>query len=52
MWSARYRAYGNLAALDVAEIDNPLCFQRNTSTQKRAYTTTAIATTIRGLDGS
>jgi RHS repeat-associated protein len=27
MWSARYRAYGNLAALDVSEIDNPLRFQ-------------------------
>lgn len=27
MWSAKYRAYGNLAALDVAEIDNPLRFQ-------------------------
>ncbi|MFJ3377466.1 RHS repeat-associated core domain-containing protein [Pseudomonas sp. NPDC086112] len=27
MWSAKYRAYGNLAALDVAEINNPLRFQ-------------------------
>ncbi|MGE1176733.1 RHS repeat-associated core domain-containing protein [Pseudomonas sp. BW7P1] len=27
MWSAKYRAYGNLAALDVREIDNPLRFQ-------------------------
>ena len=27
MWSAKYRAYGNLAALDVNEIDNPLRFQ-------------------------
>ncbi|WP_394324900.1 RHS repeat-associated core domain-containing protein [Pseudomonas chlororaphis] len=27
MWSAKYRAYGNLAALDVSEIDNPLRFQ-------------------------
>ncbi|MHC8365317.1 RHS repeat-associated core domain-containing protein [Pseudomonas sp. ZT5P21] len=27
MWSAKYRAYGNLAALDIAEIDNPLRFQ-------------------------
>ncbi|WP_016705038.1 RHS repeat-associated core domain-containing protein [Pseudomonas chlororaphis] len=27
MWSAKYRAYGNLAALDVCEIDNPLRFQ-------------------------
>ena len=27
MWSAKYRAYGNLAALDVTEIDNPLRFQ-------------------------
>ncbi|WP_230669537.1 RHS repeat-associated core domain-containing protein [Pseudomonas fluorescens] len=27
MWSANYRAYGNLAALDVSEIDNPLRFQ-------------------------
>ncbi|WP_238350051.1 RHS repeat-associated core domain-containing protein [Pseudomonas sp. SWRI111] len=27
MWSAKYRAYGNVAALDVAEIDNPLRFQ-------------------------
>ncbi|CRL47463.1 Putative deoxyribonuclease RhsC [Pseudomonas sp. URMO17WK12:I11] len=27
MWSAKYRAYGNLVALDVAEIDNPLRFQ-------------------------
>ncbi|EJM18541.1 RHS repeat-associated core domain protein containing protein [Pseudomonas sp. GM18] len=27
MWSAKYRAYGNLATLDVAEIDNPLRFQ-------------------------
>ncbi|WP_219097546.1 RHS repeat-associated core domain-containing protein [Pseudomonas sp. UMAB-40] len=27
MWSAKYRAYGNLAAIDVAEIDNPLRFQ-------------------------
>jgi RHS repeat-associated protein len=27
MWSANYRAYGNLAALDVAKIDNPLRFQ-------------------------
>ncbi|GFM66094.1 hypothetical protein PSCICJ_22120 [Pseudomonas cichorii] len=27
LWSAKYRAYGNLAALDVAEIDNPLRFQ-------------------------
>ncbi|MCU0122215.1 RHS repeat protein [Pseudomonas sp. B2M1-30] len=27
MWSANYRAYGNLAALDVNEIDNPLRFQ-------------------------
>jgi RHS repeat-associated protein len=27
MWSAKYRAYGNLAALDVEEIDNPLRFQ-------------------------
>ena len=26
-WSAKYRAYGNLAALDVSEIDNPLRFQ-------------------------
>lgn len=27
MWSAKYRAYGNLAVLDVSEIDNPLRFQ-------------------------
>ena len=27
MWSAKYRAYGNLATLDVSEIDNPLRFQ-------------------------
>ena len=27
MWSAKYRAYGNLAALDIGEIDNPLRFQ-------------------------
>jgi RHS repeat-associated protein len=27
MWSAKYRAYGNLAALDVNEVDNPLRFQ-------------------------
>ncbi|WP_167748739.1 RHS repeat-associated core domain-containing protein [Pseudomonas kribbensis] len=27
IWSAKYRAYGNLAALDVSEIDNPLRFQ-------------------------
>lgn len=27
MWSAKYRAYGNLAALDVSNIDNPLRFQ-------------------------
>ena len=27
MWSAKYRAYGNLTALDVSEIDNPLRFQ-------------------------
>ncbi|QLL13731.1 RHS repeat-associated core domain-containing protein [Pseudomonas chlororaphis] len=27
MWSARYRAYGNLAVLDIEEIDNPLRFQ-------------------------
>ena len=27
MWSAKYRAYGNLAALDASEIDNPLGFQ-------------------------
>ncbi len=27
MWSAKYRAYGNLAALDVREIDNLLRFQ-------------------------
>ncbi|MFG6207929.1 RHS repeat-associated core domain-containing protein [Pseudomonas retamae] len=27
MWSAKYRAYGNLAALDVSKIDNPLRFQ-------------------------
>ena len=27
MWSAKYRAYGNLVALDVSEIDNPLRFQ-------------------------
>ncbi|GFM66098.1 hypothetical protein PSCICJ_22160 [Pseudomonas cichorii] len=27
LWSAQYRAYGNLSALDVAEIDNPLRFQ-------------------------
>jgi RHS repeat-associated protein len=27
MWSAKYRAYGNVAALDVSEIDNPLRFQ-------------------------
>lgn len=27
MWSAKYRAYGNLAALEVSEIDNPLRFQ-------------------------
>ncbi|MGX9379881.1 RHS repeat-associated core domain-containing protein [Pseudomonas sp. JQ36] len=27
MWSAKYRAYGNLAALDVSEVDNPLRFQ-------------------------
>ncbi|MDI2590369.1 DUF6531 domain-containing protein [Pseudomonas sp. 681] len=27
IWSAKYRAYGNLATLDVAEIDNPLRFQ-------------------------
>ncbi len=27
MWSAKYRAYGNLAAQDVSEIDNPLRFQ-------------------------
>lgn len=26
-WSARYRAYGNLAVLDSVEIDNPLRFQ-------------------------
>ncbi len=26
-WSAKYRAYGNLATLDIAEIDNPLRFQ-------------------------
>ncbi|EJL00643.1 Rhs family protein [Pseudomonas chlororaphis subsp. aureofaciens 30-84] len=27
IWSANYRAYGNLASLDVSEIDNPLRFQ-------------------------
>jgi RHS repeat-associated protein len=27
MWSAKYRAYGNLAVLEVSEIDNPLRFQ-------------------------
>jgi RHS repeat-associated protein len=27
MWSAKFRAYGNLAALEVSEIDNPLRFQ-------------------------
>ncbi|WP_205980379.1 RHS repeat-associated core domain-containing protein, partial [Pseudomonas viridiflava] len=27
MWSAKYRAYGNLATLDIAAIDNPLRFQ-------------------------
>ncbi|WP_347986284.1 DUF6861 domain-containing protein [Methylomonas sp. AM2-LC] len=27
VWSAQYRAYGNLALADVAEIDNPLRFQ-------------------------
>jgi RHS repeat-associated protein len=27
VWSARYRAYGNLALADVEEIDNPLRFQ-------------------------
>ncbi|MBN3862004.1 type IV secretion protein Rhs [Pseudomonas frederiksbergensis] len=27
MWSAKYRAYGNLSTLDVSEIDNPLRFQ-------------------------
>ncbi|WP_237613853.1 RHS repeat domain-containing protein, partial [Pseudomonas syringae] len=27
MWSAKYRAYGNLATLDISEIDNPLRFQ-------------------------
>ena len=27
MWSGKYRAHGNLATLDVAEIDNPLRFQ-------------------------
>jgi len=27
MWSAKYCAYGNLATLDIAEIDNPLRFQ-------------------------
>ncbi|EPN29935.1 Rhs family protein [Pseudomonas syringae pv. actinidiae ICMP 18883] len=26
MWSAKYRAYGNLATLDISEIDNPLRF--------------------------
>lgn len=50
-WSAKYRAYGNLATLDVAEIDNPLRFQVSTSMRKRAYITTGIATTILALDG-
>ncbi|WP_242485091.1 RHS repeat-associated core domain-containing protein [Pseudomonas sp. TH39(2020)] len=27
MWSAKYRAYGNLATLEIAEIENPLRFQ-------------------------
>jgi RHS repeat-associated protein len=27
IWSARYKAYGNVATLDVCEIDNPLRFQ-------------------------
>ncbi|WP_248803762.1 RHS repeat-associated core domain-containing protein [Pseudomonas sp. MWU13-2100] len=27
LWSARYKAYGNVAKLEVAEIDNPLRFQ-------------------------
>lgn len=27
IWSAKYRSYGNLATLDIAEIDNPLRFQ-------------------------
>jgi len=27
VWSAQYRAYGNLALADVAEIDNPIRFQ-------------------------
>ena len=26
-WSPKYRAYGNLAALDVSDIDKPLRFQ-------------------------
>lgn len=26
-WSARYKAYGNLAVLDIADVDNPLRFQ-------------------------
>lgn len=26
-WSARYRAYGNVLKLDIAEVDNPLRFQ-------------------------
>lgn len=26
-WSARYKAYGNLAVLDIAAVDNPLRFQ-------------------------
>ncbi|MDR3411773.1 MAG: RHS repeat-associated core domain-containing protein [Formivibrio sp.] len=27
LWSARYKAYGNVAKLEVAEVDNPLRFQ-------------------------
>jgi RHS repeat-associated protein len=27
IWSGKYQAYGNLTALDVSEIDNPLRFQ-------------------------
>jgi uncharacterized protein RhaS with RHS repeats len=51
MWSAKYRAYGNLAALDVSEIDNPLRFQGQYFDAETGYITTGTATTIRALDG-
>jgi YD repeat-containing protein len=51
-WSARNKAYGNVARLDIEEVKNPLRFQGQYFDAETGLHTTGIATTIPAQGGT